>query len=176
MFMSYMFINPYRVVRKYLQKRGESNPYQYGETPLMVIDKLITKAGGIAKYQHFGDLGAGRGRLSYFIKRKFGCQVFAFEQVSLFAQLGKKIFPKITYVEGDFLSHDISSLDVIYLYGTMMKEKEILSLTKKIGRKTKVITISYPLSAYDSRFEVLHSCSVSFPWGKTKGYIQCQRK
>ena len=71
---------------------------------------------------------------------------------------------------------DFSSIDLIYLYGTMMTEKEILLFTSKVGRGAKVITISYPLTDYDSRFQVLEQIDVELPWGKTKGFIQCLRK
>ena len=176
LFIYYFFYNPYRVVRKYFQKKGEKNPYQYGETPIGVMEKLIELAGGIKKFQYFADLGAGRGRIAYFVHRKYQCRVFAFEQVELFVKKGKKIFDKIEFVHGDFLEKDLSMMDLIYLYGTMMSEKQILKFVKKIKGSTKVITISYSLTDYDSRFKILGTTSVVFPWGKTKGYIQCLRK
>ncbi len=174
--LSYLFINPYRHVRKYLQKKGLENPYQYGETPLKAIDALIEAAGGLKKYQYFADLGAGRGRLCYFVQMKYQCKVFAFEQMQTFVEKGQKLFPNVHFVLGNFLNKDLSSIDLIYLYGTMMTENEILTFVEKIRGKTKIITISYPLSDYDSRFKVLKKVNVKFPWGNTVGYVQCLRK
>jgi hypothetical protein len=173
---SYFFINPYRALRKYLQKKGVKNPYQYGETPISVIDKLVEVAGGLEKYQYFADLGAGRGRVCAFIQNKYKCKVFAFERFEPFVKRGRKLFPQIKFISGDFLTKDFSSIDLIYLYGTMMTEKEILLFTSKVSKGTKVITISYPLTDYDSRFQVLEQLDIDLPWGKTKGFIQCLRK
>jgi hypothetical protein len=173
---AYFFVNPYRAVRKFLQKRGESNPHQYGETPLNVIESLIDAAGGLKKYQYFADLGAGRGRMSFFVQKMYGCKVFAYEQLEVFVKKGMKLFPKVQFIAGDFLEKDLSKMDLIYLYGTMMKEEEILECIKKIGRNSRVITISYPLTDYDSRFQVIKKIDVKFPWGETKGYVQCLRK
>ena len=150
--IAYFFTNPYRTVRKHLQKKGVKNPYQYGETPLKALDSLVMAAGGVKKYHYFADLGAGRGRLCEFIQKRYGCKVFAYEQMSLFVKKGKKLFPKVSFVSGDFLKKDLSSMDLIYLYGTMMTENEILTFAQKISKSTKIITISYPLTDYDSRF------------------------
>ena len=174
--LAYLFLNPYRHLRKHLQRKGEKNPYQYGETPLRAIEELINAAGGLKKYQYFADLGAGRGRLSYFVQKKYQCKVFAFEQMKKFVKKGKKLFPNVEFILGDFLTKDLSYMDLIYLYGTMMTEKEILEFVNKIKGRTKIITISYPLSDYDSRFKVLNKVNVQFPWGKTVGYVQCLRK
>ena len=173
---SYFFFNPYRIVRKYLQKRGISNPHQYGETPLSTIDSLIKAAGGIKQYQYFADLGAGRGRLAYFIQKKYNCRVYAYERVEIFVSKGQWLYPKVRFCNTDFLKEDLSKMDLIYLYGTMMTENEILLFVNKINLHTKVITISYPLTDYDSRFEILNTIDVLFPWGKTKGYVQSLRK
>jgi hypothetical protein len=176
LFLSYLWVNPYRHLRKFLQKKGVENPYQYGETPLKIIETLIDAAGGLKEYQYFADLGAGRGRLSYFVQKKYQCKVFAFEQLALFVNKGKKLYPNVEFILGNFLDKELFSIDLIYLYGTMMSEDEILSFVKKIKGNTKIITISYPLSDYDSRFMVLKKVDVHFPWGKTFGYIQCLRK
>ncbi len=174
--LSYLFLNPYRHLRKHLQKKGEKNPYQYGETPLKAIEELINAAGGLKNYQYFADLGAGRGRLCYFVQKKYQCKVFAFEQMKKFVKKGEKLFPNVQFILGDFLTKDLSSMDLIYLYGTMMTEKEILEFVNKIKGRTKIITISYPLSDYDSRFKVLNKVNIQFPWGNTVGYVQCLRK
>jgi len=176
LWFAYFFINPYRALRKFLQKHGVKNPYQYGETPLSVIEELIEAAGGIQKYQHFADLGAGRGRVCAFVANKYKCKVYAYERFPLFVKKGKKLFPQVNFILGDFLESDFSSIDLVYLYGTMMSEKEILAFTQKVKRHMKVITISFPLTDYDSRFCVLNQIDVNLPWGTTKGYIQCLRK
>ena len=172
LFFSYFFLNPYRAVRKHLQRKGERSPHQYGETPASTLYRLIEAAGGINKYQYFVDLGAGRGRVCAFVQKVFGCKVFGFEQIKAFVSKGKKLFPNVHFIHGNFLEADLKKFDFIYLYGTMMKEKEIVAFTQKVGQRTRVITISYPLTDYDSRFKVLKEVEVEFPWGKTVGYIQ----
>ena len=86
----YLFHNPYRVSRKFLQKRGEEDIYQYGETPLKTMSHICQEA-GITKDDHLFELGCGRGLAAFFIRECFGCKVTAIEQIPIFVRIAKQL-------------------------------------------------------------------------------------
>ena len=170
----YLFHNPYRVSRKFLQRRGDEEIHLYGETPLKTIDKLCLEA-GITKDDHLFELGAGRGKTSFYIREHFKCNVTAIEQIPLFVkkakQLNSLLSLGITFLCEDYTSSDLSKATLIYLYGTCLPEELIHKLCKQFRSDQKIISISYPLSDYDPKFKILKQFEVSYPWGNTEAYI-----
>ena len=86
----YFFHNPYRVCRRFLQKRGDVDIYQYGETPLKTVHKLCIEADVTSK-DHLFELGAGRGKTAFYIRETFGCDVTAIEQIPLFVKKARQL-------------------------------------------------------------------------------------
>lgn len=170
----YLFHNPYRVSRKFLQRRGDSDVHLYGETPLKTIDKLCLEA-GITKDDHLFELGAGRGKTSFYVRERFGCNVTAIEQIPLFVnkakQLNKLLSLGVTFLCEDYCLADLSKATLIYLYGTCLPDDLIYKLCKQFRAGQKIISISYPLSDYDPQFQVLKKLEVTYPWGNTEAYI-----
>jgi hypothetical protein len=170
----YFFLNPYRVCRKFLQKQGAVDIYQYGETPLSTINSLCVAA-GLSKKDHFFELGAGRGKTAFFIRKAFGCKVTAIEQIPLFVRIAKWVnrlsVSDIEFRCEDFLTSDLSEASLIYLYGTCLPDDLITGLCKKFLPHQKIISISYPLSDYDPRYKILATIPVTYPWGVTEAYI-----
>jgi len=70
---------------------------------------------------------------------------------------------------------DLSSATVVYLYGTCLKEEEIIQLAhsfKKLPEGAKIITVSYPLSDYVSGYVLIEKLTENFPWGKGDIFLQ----
>ena len=78
--------------------------------------------------------------------------------------------PNLKILAQDMFCADFSKASVIYLYGTMLKEGQILSLAEKFPLNVKIITVSYPLSAYSEKYCIKKTFSGRFPWGKTEIY------
>ena len=172
--MLYLFQNPYRISRKFLQKRGETDIYQYGETPESTMHWICINA-GLYMDDHFFELGAGRGKAALFVADFFGCDVTAIEQIPEFvrkAKLVNKMFSLGVHFRcEDYLESDLSKATIIYLFGTCLTEEQIKKLCTKFLPKQKIISISYPLSDYDARYKITAKFPVEYPFGKTDAYI-----
>jgi hypothetical protein len=171
---SYLLLNPYEISKKFLQKRGEIDVHQYGETPLLTMD-MIAKNAKLSAKDHLYELGSGRGRAAFFLNYFYGCRVTGVEWIQKFVEKGNKIAEKhcleVFFRNENFLHIDLSEASVIYLYGTMLPDSMIFQLCKKIRKGTKVITVSYPLSDYDPNFEVIQEFTALFPWGEGEVYV-----
>lgn len=175
--LTYLFINPYRASKNFLKKRGYKNIHQYGETPISSFEKILKKA-EVKKGDLLIELGSGRGRVSFF-SLFFGCQVIAVERIPLFIKIAdiiKRLFSMrdIDFLKGDMRDSPFERADFVYLYGSLLEEDEILALIKSMKRLkkgAKVITISYPLTDYDSGYRVISSFPINFSWGKGSCFI-----
>lgn len=178
----YFFLNPYRITSKFLEKKYDKKVYEYGETPLTQIENL-SKICQISKNTNFLELGAGRGKISFWLHFFVKCKILAVEQVPIFVKIGvflKKLFraKNLNFSCNDFFEIDMQNFDIIYLYGTTLKDTKINLLIekfKKLKSSVKIITISYSLEEYDKSFKTLKSFDISFPWGKTKAYLNVKR-
>jgi hypothetical protein len=170
----YLWHNPYRVSKRFLQKRGSEDVHQYGETPLETVIK-VCKAANVTKEDHLFELGCGRGLTAFFIRDFFGCKVTGIEQIPLFikkaCQINKLFSLGIEFRCEDFCESDLSDATVIYLYGTCLPDDIIEKICKKIKPNQRVISISYPLSDYDPEFRILKTIEVDYPWGQTEAFI-----
>ena len=183
------FINPYRLSRKYLLKKGAKEIYAYGETPLRTFTQ-IAKEAGLTSQDSFLELGSGRGRGAFWLFSLIGCRVMGIEQIGFFVRVNKlllRLFKKkrLSFVQGDYLALEkpFKEATVIYLYGTNLEEEFLKKLVQKFKvlnsttfktktrATTKIITISYALSEYDQSFVTQKEWNVVFPWGKTTAYL-----
>ncbi len=178
----YFFLNPYRVSRKFLEKKFNKKIYDYGETPIAEIEKII-KSLELSSNITFLELGAGRGKMSFWLYFFLKCQVIAIEQIPIFVKIANfliKVFnlKKIKFLCQDMLKYNFKDIDIIYLYGTTLPSKKIKTLInkfKKLSNFVKIITISYSLEQYDKEFVCKKSFDLSFPWGKTKACLNTKR-
>ncbi len=173
----YFFINPYKVSKKFLIKKNNAEIHCYGETPLTTLE-LIAKNCNLNSSDTLIELGSGRGRAAFWLAHFIKCRIIAVEWIGTFFKIAKiisKIFKKrnVSFVQDDILEVSLQEATVIYLYGTMLQDEDILKLAQKFKtvKDLKIITISYPLKDYDSSFNTLKSFEVSFPWGKTFCYL-----
>ena len=174
---AYRFCNPFRISKRYLKQMGASDVHQYGETPLPALATIATHC-GITSQDRVIELGCGRGRGCFFLHQWLGCQVTGIDWVPRFISKAQKIHKtqggNLLFLCQDFLKADFSGATVIYLFGTCLEDSVILELItrfKTLSSKVKIITISYPLSDYDSSFQTSAEFSVEFPWGRGNVFL-----
>lgn len=178
----YLFLNPYRTSRKYLEKKLHKKIYNYGETPLTEMEKIVKKF-NIQSNNKVLELGAGRGKMSFWINFFIKCQVTGIEQIPSFVKIANlfiKIFnlKNINFVCEDFFNYDFKNYDIIYLYGTTLSDEKIKTLIskfKKLSPSVKIITISYSLNEYDNTFDCVEDFDITFPWGRTNAYLNIKK-
>jgi hypothetical protein len=175
----YRFHNPFHICKEYLKQRGEQDLNAYGETPLPVLARIAQECHLNSKDVFF-DLGCGRGRGSMFLSHLTGCQVIGIDWVPFFIQnaqnITASIFPRLL---ADFRcvemqSVDLSGATIIFLYGTCLSDEviaDLISRFERLSSQTRIITVSYPLSDYSSRFYILKQFTSIFPWGEGEIYV-----
>jgi hypothetical protein len=177
LFFSYLFSNPYRISRKFLEKKGAENIYAYGETPLPTLEKIV-RAFDIRSENKWLDLGSGRGRGCFWISEFWGCEAKGIEWIPQFVSRASLIAKYLPSSQSEFHNTllengDFSWPDVVYLCGTCMSNEEIQSLLirmQSLHIGTKVITITEPLN--HPSYKLIQSIPVSFIWGETDAYLQ----
>lgn len=189
LFVKYLWDTPFAVSKRYLQARMDSDCYQYGETPIGTMNQVAKKA-QISENDHVFELGSGTGRCALFLGITRNCLVTGIEQIDTFVAFAKQVaqnchLEKINFRQNDFLSTDLSSATVIYLYGTKLKDEEIEQLIlglRTVAYGTKIITVSYSLNEIIQinenseiqceKFPVLAIFEAEFFWGKATVFIQ----
>jgi hypothetical protein len=177
----YFFKNPYRISRKFLENMHHEKIHVYGETPLLTFEK-IAKNFEITSEDKVIELGSGRGRTSFWLSSFIKCQVVSIEWIPFFvkaAQFTAKLFKEknVAFLKADMFKVSFLDASLVYLYGSCLEDEEIIRLTQKFKKNEnlKIITISYPLSDYDSSYTHLKSLNVSFPWGETTCYLNVKK-
>lgn len=159
---AYRSKNPYRISKEFLKA------HCYGETPLTTMATIVQEC-ELTPSDTVIEMGAGRGRTALFLAEYVGCQVIAYEQIPTFVKKFPNS-PNLKILFQDMFSADFSKATAIYLYGTMLKDNEILKLCKAFPKKVKIITVSYPLSDYSPNYITRKTFVGTFPWGKTEVY------
>jgi hypothetical protein len=176
LFCAYFFSNPYRISRKFLQKKGAKNIHTYGEIPLTTLE-TVAHAFCIQPQDKWLELGSGRGRSCFWMAEVWGCNTKGIEWIPEFVQKASWIAKKIPSCKAEFQNIDMNQADfstatVIYLSTTCMEAEEISFLLLSMDSlplKSKVITISEPLD--HPNYPCIQSIPVSFLWGKTGAYL-----
>lgn len=146
----------------------------YGETPLPVFAQ-IAKECQLSGSDTVLEMGCGRGRGVFFLNHLLGCKAIGIDWVPTFIQMAQS-FPFCKEGEVSFRCEtmedtDLSAVSAIYLYGTCLSEEQIHTLInrfKTLPPFVKIITVSYPLSDYDTHFHTLKQFTASFPWGEAE--------
>jgi hypothetical protein len=185
----YWMNSPFAISKRYLQLKLEPDIYQYGETPLLTIEKIAKRA-HITEQDCAFELGSGTGRCAFWLAYFTGCRVVGIEQIPDFVdfsnQLAQKndfLRGKINFIRDDFLSTDLSPATVIYCYGTKLTNAQIETLILNLSKTrpgTIVITVSYPLNEIISEdpailekyFPLISKFDAEFLWGKATVFIQ----
>lgn len=178
----YFFFNPYRISRRFLEKKLSEKIHDYGETPLIQMEKIV-KNFEIQSSDKILEMGAGRGKVSFWLHFFLKCRITAIEQIPFFVKTANfliKLFKmrNCYFLCNDFFSCEFGDFDVIYLYGTTLENKQIAALISKfkhLSSKVRIITVSYSLNEYDESFICLKNLEVIFPWGRTTVYLNKKR-
>lgn len=183
--LAYFFRNPFSVSRQFLQMRGESDVYTYGETPLSTMEK-IARLCEISDRDVFFELGSGRGRACFWMHRFVGCRVVGIEYVPFFVRTAERIQRRFHLKGLDFRSEDLFEADltgatVIYLYGTCFSDRQMERLIEKFEKLpggTKIITVSDSLDDYKpfAPFQVVKRFPAQFTWGMAEVTLQIRRE
>lgn len=169
--LSYLFSSPFRISKRFLKERGESNFYAYGETPLTTWDKIANEC-GILSSDCVYDLGCGRGTGIFWLASEIGCRAVGIEIIPTFVHKGQSIkrwsgSSRATLRCEDMLQSDLSGATLIYIDGILLEEKvweELLKTFSRLKPGTKIVTVSEPLPA---PFGCIKEFEGRFPWGKT---------
>lgn len=175
-------IDPFHISKEYLRAQSASNVYQYGETPLTTLEH-IAKTFGIGKEKTLIDMGCGRGRGSFFLARFMQCNVIGIERIPLFIDYALQVLmryplPNLQFIRGNMLEYDAYQVDYLYMYQTMLAEsaiKQFLETIKALNKPPQIITVSYPLSEYDSAFIIKGHLYGEYLFGQTDVYLNQRR-
>lgn len=167
----YLFSNPFRICRRYMEERGEGDVHAYGETPLIAW-KAIAEMAQIGPNDLFIDLGCGRGKVCFWTASWIGCRVIGIDWIPAFIRRASFLARLFRFSRLQFLGRSISEIPldkatVLYLY-TFHPEEESLDYSL-LSAGSRVITVSEPLA--HPRFKILAVHPVSFPWGETEVFI-----
>ncbi len=175
----YLLESPFGISKRYAAQQGYIGDYTYGETPLTTLEKM-SKECGVHSRDVVYELGCGRGRSCFWLQHFISCKVFGVEIIPAFikkAQSVKKRFntEDVKFLCQDMLEVDLTKATVIYYYGTCAEDEFIRRLSKKFEKlspKTKIITVSFPLTDYSDAFKIVKRFKGQFPWGETDVFLQ----
>lgn len=162
-FMS-LFLNPYRTCRKFLQQKGATEIYAYGETPLMTYQKMAWQC-NVQPTDIWYELGSGRGKGCFWLGLFCHCKVIGIEWVPQFYWLSKTLkflfrIRNVQFQKCDIEKAYLQNATIIYLYGIWPS----ISFPKG----AKVISISEPIAG----LTLIKTFWVRYPWGRTTAYLQ----
>lgn len=176
----YLFKSPHRHSKQFQLKKGAKNPYTYGETPLTTLDR-IAREGRIVSKDCVYELGCGSGRTCFWLAQFIGCRVFGIDYHPQFIQKANWIKNHVKELTIEFSLEDmfktnLKRANVIYLYGTCLEDEEIQRLLlnfKQLAPKTRIITVSYPLTDFSEQgeYRILSTFKGRFPWGSAEIFI-----
>lgn len=182
----YLFRNPFKISRRYLEEKGAEEIYAYGETPLTTMDLIATEV-GVKPADALFELGCGRGRTCFWLHLMKGCRVVGIDYVPEFihnANRVKKRFnlTRIDFRKEDFLESSLDGATIIYLYGTCLPDETIVGMMEKFRQLpigTKIVTVSYPLDEYENLnenqqvvFRLIKAFKGRFEWGEAEVFVQ----
>ncbi len=166
---NYRYSNPFQISKRYQKLMGKKNLHIYGETPLTTMGHIAEEC-ALTPQDFVIEMGAGRGRAGLFLAEYIGCKVLAYEEIPLFLE---KMPPSknLTMIGEDMFSAPFSQATTIYLYGTLLEDRQIEALCEVFPPNTKIITVSYSLNSYSENYRVIKSFSGRFAWGETEIYL-----
>lgn len=179
--LMYIFYNPFKVSKRFLQKRGAKDVHVYGETPLTSLE-YIAKECGLNNKDCVFELGCGRGRTCFWLNSFVGCSVVGIEFIPEFVERANIIkkwlkVPDVEFRLADMITTDFHGGTVFYLYGSCFEDKTIKVLAEKFSKLpagTKIITVSYSLAEYSEKnaFEIMKRFNVPYTWGDADVFLQ----
>ena len=177
----YFFKSPYKIVRNFDEKHRKHQIGPYGETDFQMLERLLD-AFSIPQSACIADLGAGRGRVSFFLslvrrqKKVVGVEFhpLMIERAENVRRLLK--VHSLSFIHADWTKVPLEGIDVVYMYGLVVDEKASLKVTRHLSlleEGTQIITISTWLGEImPSSFRLEKKLPVRFEWGETEAFLQ----
>lgn len=142
-----------------IQERKEKNLLQdntfvYGETPWLTIISILNEI-KIKPEDVFYELGCGTGRLCFFLNQCFKIKTVGFDRIGYFINVANTLVKKlnlkdITFINDNFLNHNISEGTIFYLTPTCYSYDMMKAVNRKIKEcksGSKIISISRHLNS-----------------------------
>ena len=177
----YFFKSPYRIVRDYDEEHPGHPLGPYGETDFRLMARLLDRF-SISHAASIADLGAGRGRLAFFLRCVRGHKkVLAVELHPLMVERAERVrralhIRHLSFVHGSWANIPLEGIDVVYVYGIVIDKEASMALARHLAllpQGTKIITISSWLGeTIPDSFRLETTLSVSFEWGETEAFLQ----
>jgi SAM-dependent methyltransferase len=177
----YFFKSPHRIVRHFDEHHPSCHIGPYGETDFRTMARILDEW-DIPPSASVADLGAGRGRLSLFLRlvrhHRF---VLGLEYLPLMVHRAERVcrwlrILNLTFQQGDWREISLDGIDVVYLYGFVAEteaEKQLVRHLALLKEGTRIITISSWLGeTMPNSFRLEKILPVSFEWGETQAYLQ----
>ena len=180
--LTYLFVSPYRVVRKWDASHSQQiGPY--GEIPLSQMEKLdLILLTGLSIYS-FVDLGAGRGRIALWGSVRKGWKTCALECVPLFCKKLESLvrwfrIARLQVQESDWNSAVIGDADLVFINPGEIDEGDGHILCQKLSTLKKgahVLCVGFRFPDEDHFFQLKGAMTLSCAWGEDTAYL-IQRK
>jgi len=177
----YLRCNPFLISKRFLQEKGEENPYVYGETPLTTMAMILEEC-RLGPDEIFVDLGCGAGRSAFFVRTVWGCETVGIDQVPSFIEHAQAVVQQMKLSRLTFRCEDLTQSDLpggafYYFYNICMEGKELERMEQKLAALplgTKVVTVSEPLPSACG-YEVMKAFPALFTWGEATVYYQIKK-
>lgn len=177
---SYLFINPYKLSRRFLEKRGSLSIYAYGETPIATLDRLAERA-HIGPKDLVYELGCGRGRACFWLALIKQARVIGIDFIPEFIEKAEEVrkqesIGNLEFRCEDFLNSDLKEATFIYLHGSCMEDGDILKLNQRLiglKKEIRVLTVSFSMKEYDEAHWIVTDVFVErMSWGLAEVFLQ----
>ena len=183
--LAYLFANPFRISKRFLIQKGESDVYTYGETPLTTMD-VVAQTCGLTARDVVIEMGCGRGRTCFWLNQFIGCRVIGIDFVPAFIEKAQKVKERfrvngVEFRLEDLFQADLKGASAIYLYGTCYSAAQIHLLIDRFSHLpegSKIITVSYALKEFqpDCPFNIRKQFPARFTWGNAIVTLQVKQK
>ncbi len=182
LWLLYLPRNAYVVSRRFLEMRGEEDVHRYGETPLRILEDIVTRC-NLRPGMRFFELGCGRGRTCFWAHSVAGLTTFGIDYVPIFIAQAERVKrrcygnnPNLRFFEADIRAVDYSSADLVYLYGTGFDENLIgdwLVEMNDLPAGAWVVSASYALTDWPqgAYLQLVEQFEVDYTWGRTHVFV-----
>ena len=178
----YVFCSPHHLHKRSLKERPEEEKDAYGQTPLSVLDRIARECRLLSKDVVF-ELGCGTGRTTFWLATFVRCKAVGIDLLAPFIEKAERTrrlmrVHNASFRKENFLTADYSGVTAIYLYGSAFGDEMIAKIIKtfaKLPKGTKVISVTYPLTAFSDDYVLEKSFPCRYPWGVTDVYLNIKR-
>lgn len=176
----YFYRTFYSIAKNRFEKGLSERPDEeltYGETPYITIHKIMKKI-SIPQDSFFLDLGCGKGKLVFYIHRRFRIRAAGMDVIPTYISAATRMAKRekmenVKFIQKDFLTSKIPNASIIYVTCTCLSNdtrKKLFDKFESVSPGTVIVTASYPINRSDFKLE--KSFKAYFSWGKTMVYIQ----